>query len=709
MKLSILSIAAIVTVFAAALSPGRALGEEGTEASIAQKDKVVTVDEVVVTAPRIKEPLTVVTDPKAPRQPVPAADGGDFLKSIPGFSVIRKGGVSGDPVLRGGAGSRVTVLLDGGLLFGGCGGRMDPPTSYAYPELYDRVTVIKGPETVLYGPGNTSGVVMFEKEDKHLDGPAVKFNASLMGGSFDRRDAIADVLAGTKSFYVEATGSQSSSDDYKDGNGNSVHSSYKRWSGNGVVGWTPDKNTVLELSGIRGNGEAAYADRTMDGSKFERSNVGLKFEKKHISSFVEKLEAQAYYNYANHVMDNYSLRANTGVNLAMNVDQRVRGYRLASTLALGEQTRLVAGVDSAQSRHHYRDSTFKFKNTPEEATNSYLSKGWIEDMRINQLGAFAELSSFLTPDNKMLAGLRVDKHDATDGAYCLGLPDAAGTGCQFPSGIMSDSRGKTHSETLPSGFVRYENVSNKLYVGLGHTERFPDYWELSRNEEVIDDTGKNVAGNSVFMKVKPEKTTQLDAGLNWEAGPVFGSVAAFYGKSTDYIIIHWLDTGAGTALNIDATIWGGEADLTYAITNTWKTIATLACVHGEDDTNNRPLPQQPPLEFRLSTEYDNHEFSFGALWRLVSDQERYAEHYGNIVMNGVDTGRTGGFGVFSVNMGWKATKNLQLTAGVDNVFDKAYAEHLSRTNASLDGYVAPSGVKINEPGRNIWVKLAANF
>ncbi len=56
---------------------------------------------VEVTAPLPSEPLVTVLDAKAPRQPLPAHDGADYLKSIPGFSVIRKGGTDGDPVLRG--------------------------------------------------------------------------------------------------------------------------------------------------------------------------------------------------------------------------------------------------------------------------------------------------------------------------------------------------------------------------------------------------------------------------------------------------------------------------------------------------------------------------------------------------------------------------------------------------------------------------------
>ena len=86
--------------------------------------------EVTASAAR---PLAVETDPRTPRQPIPAHDGADYLKTIPGFSVIRKGGTDGDPVLRGMAGSRVGILLDGENVLGGCGNRMDPADGLRVP------------------------------------------------------------------------------------------------------------------------------------------------------------------------------------------------------------------------------------------------------------------------------------------------------------------------------------------------------------------------------------------------------------------------------------------------------------------------------------------------------------------------------------------------------------------------------------------------
>lgn len=174
---------------------------------------------VEVTAPLPSEPLVTVLDAKAPRQPVPAHDGADYLKSIPGFSVIRKGGTDGDPVLRGMAGSRLNILLDGEQLLGGCGMRMDPPTAYVFPESYDRITVVKGPQTVLYGPGNSAGLVRFERTHERFQKPGFRGVASLMGGSFGRNDEVLDATGGNSTFYVRGIGTRSHSDDYEDGKG----------------------------------------------------------------------------------------------------------------------------------------------------------------------------------------------------------------------------------------------------------------------------------------------------------------------------------------------------------------------------------------------------------------------------------------------------------------------------------------------------------
>lgn len=653
--------------------------------------------EVVVTAPMMLEPLVVTTDPKAPRQPVPAHDGADFLKTIPGFSVIRKGGTDGDPVLRGMAGSRLNILLDGENILGGCGNRMDPPTAYVFPESYDKITVLKGPQTVLYGPGNSAGTVLFERTIKRFDQPGWKFNGSLAAGSFGRNDQVADIRAGTPDYYVQGTATRSDANDYQDGSGKAVHSAFTRWSANGAIGWTPDNDTRLELTGTHSDGQAAYADRGMDGIEFARDNVGMKFEKKRISALVEKVEAQVFYNYVDHVMNNYTLRpvASVASKMVFDVDRETTGGRAAVGLRLGEATKATLGVDYQTNKHTLRSGMGTL-------AESFASNPRAEDANFRNYGLFGELTHYLGERDKLIAGLRADNWNAEDKrAATLSTKDAASLMYSYANPTSGQSRDKT----LTSGFARYEHdmsAGPTLYAGLGHTERFPDYWELiSANKESL--------GTHSAFDTNPEKTNQLDIGAIYSTGKLTSSVSGFYNKVNDYIMIQSgvvKNYAAGNRTisivrNVDATTWGGEAGLSYALTSSWKADATLAYVHGDNDTDGTPLAQLPPLEGRLGLGYDNKVWSAGALLRLVSEQDRFDAQKGNIV--GQDIGRTPGFAVFSLNGGYRPKKGALISGGIDNLFDKTYAEHISRGGAMITGF--DQTTRVNEPGRNIWVKL----
>src|SRR5690606_4427991 len=83
--------------------------------------------------------------------------------------------------------------------------------------------------------------------------------------------------------------------------------------------------------------------------------------------------------------------------------------------------------------------------------------------------------------------------------------DAASHGPREPAPTVAASR----DAALPSAFVRWERTlgSTVLYAGVGHVRRFPDYWEL---------VGQHVAGTlPAFRGLRPERTTQLDAGLQY--------------------------------------------------------------------------------------------------------------------------------------------------------------------------------------------------
>jgi len=652
----------------AALHVGSALASDDT-----------SLDAIVVTAPTMATPLTVSTDPKAPRQPVPAHDGADLLKSIPGFSVIRKGGTDGDPVFRGMAASRLGILLDGETILGGCGMRMDPPTAYVFPESYDKVVVQKGPQTVLYGPGNSAGLVRFERATPRFDTTGARFDGSLLVGSNERNDQVVTAAAGTPRFYADAAATRSDANDYEDGSGREIHSAYTRWSTNLALGWTPDSNTLIELSMAKSDGEAAYADRSMDGVKFDRENVGLKFEKRMVSPLVAKIEAQVYRNYVDHVMDNYSLRTATGMKMVSNPDRETVGGRIATTLNLGASSVLDLGIDAQKNDHSLRSAS-SMMGDPD-----YTSLARTPDMRFRTWGVFGELAHELDEANRLIGGMRIDQSSAED----------------LRAGKTTS--GTEERDTLKAGFLRWERAlaaGKTLYAGIGHSERAADYWERNKNPEAIS---MMMTGSASTFSLAPEKTTQLDLGALHRAGPVQGSVSLFYAKHQDYILIEQLpgvSSFASNARNIDATTYGLESDVSYQFSARWKGTASLAWVHGDNDTDDTPLAQMPPLEGRLGLEYDTGTWSAGALWRLVSGQHRVDIGAGNVV--GQDIGTTAGFGVFSINAGYRLRKDTLVSAGIDNVFDKTYAEHISRSGALINGYEQTT--RVNEPGRTFWLK-----
>jgi iron complex outermembrane receptor protein len=637
-------------------------------------------------------------DPKAPRQPLPAQDGAEYLKGIPGFSVIRKGGTDGDPVLRGMAGSRLTILLDGEQLLGGCGMRMDPPTAYVFPESYDRITVVKGPQTVLYGPGNSAGTVRFERTNERFQQPGFRGVASLMGGSFGRNDEVLDATGGTSAFYVRGIGTRSHSDDYEDGKGTRIHSRYTRWSANAALGWTPSDDTRLELSGTRSNGEAAYADRTMDGARFLRENVGIRGEWRRLTDRIEKVEVQAYRNYVDHVMDNYSLRTFTPSMMApgpmVNAPDRLtRGGRVALGLRVAEATKLTLGLDTQANDHTIR-------KTGNEWTLPVENMVRMDDGRFKNSAVFGELDHPFSGRDHLLLGLRADRWHAADPRATVAITMMA----SVPNPTLNHER----NETLTSGFFRYERevfAGATFYAGVGHAERFPDYWEAISKESLT---------TASAFDTRAERTTQLDLGWVKQTGAIQASVSFFYSKVKDFILIQSnvsKASGMGTRLatvsrNVDATTWGGEVGVGTKVAGFLKVDASLAYTRGENDTDAKALAQIPPLEARLGLGYEAEAWSTGLLVRGVQRQDRFAVNQGNIV--GQDLGATGGFAIVSLNAGWKPAKGWLLTAGVDNLFSRTYAEHISRSTSMIPGYLVQA-VRVNEPGRTLWLKASLVF
>ncbi|KVP40517.1 TonB-dependent copper receptor [Burkholderia ubonensis] len=689
LKLTMPALAASAMTAACAATGAARADDAGPAAQAGAADLLPPVE--VVASP-LRTPLVVVTNPKTPRQPLPASDGADYLKTIPGFASIRSGGTNGDAVLRGMFGSRLNILANGMPTLGACPGRMDAPTSYIAPESYDKLTVVKGPQTVLYGPGASAGTVLFERTTRRFDKPGMRFDGSLVGGSFGRNDQNIDVTAGTPDVYGRVTANHAHSDDYKDGNGRTVPSQWDKWNADAALGWTPDDHTRVELTAGGGDGYARYAGRGMDGAHFRRETFGLSFDKQHIGDVLDRVEARVYYNEADHVMDNYTLRqpdptSSMPMRMASEVRRRTLGARAAATFRFGDDFKLVAGVDAQSNRLDSRSAMGR---------QNYADKPWNAQTTMWNAGAFGELTWYASDASRVIGGARVDYASARDKR-----PTTGGM-MGKPNPTFDDDR----SRVLPSGFIRYERDLTALpltwYAGIGHAERFPDYWELFSAKR-----GPAGAVNA-FSAVKPEKTTQLDIGAQYRSERLDAWVSAYAGYVQDFILFNYAAGMMGSttqATNVNAQIMGGEAGVAWRPVAPLRVETSLAYAWGRNVATGDPLPQMPPLEARFGVEYTRGAWSAGGLWRVVASQHRYALNEGNVV--GKDFGPSAGFGVLSLHAQYNVSKTVQVSVGVDNVLNKAYTEHLNLAGNAGFGYAA--NTPVTEPGRTAWVRVSAKM
>lgn len=689
LKLTMPALAASAMTAACAETGAARADDAGPAAQAGAADLLPPVE--VVASP-LRTPLVVVTNPKTPRQPLPASDGADYLKTIPGFASIRSGGTNGDAVLRGMFGSRLNILANGMPTLGACPGRMDAPTSYIAPESYDKLTVVKGPQTVLYGPGASAGTVLFERTTRRFDKPGMRFDGSLVGGSFGRNDQNVDVTAGTPDVYGRVTANHAHSDDYKDGNGRTVPSQWDKWNADAALGWTPDDHTRVELTAGGGDGYARYAGRGMDGAHFRRETFGLSFDKQHIGDVLDRVEARVYYNEADHVMDNYTLRqpdptSSMPMRMASEVRRRTLGARAAATFRFSDDFKLVAGVDAQSNRLDSRSAMGR---------QNYADKPWNAQTTMWNAGAFSELTWYASDASRVIGGARVDYASARDKR-----PTTGGM-MGKPNPTFDDDR----SRVLPSGFIRYERDLTALpvtwYAGLGHAERFPDYWEL------FSATRGPAGAVNAFSAVKPEKTTQLDIGAQYRSERLDAWVSAYAGYVQDFILFNYAAGMMGSttqATNVNAQIMGGEAGVAWRPVAPLRVETSLAYAWGRNVATGDPLPQMPPLEARFGVEYTRGAWSAGGLWRVVASQHRYALNEGNVV--GKDFGPSAGFGVLSLHAQYNVSKTVQVSVGVDNVLNKAYTEHLNLAGNAGFGYAA--NTPVTEPGRTAWVRVSAKM
>jgi iron complex outermembrane receptor protein len=362
------------------------------------------------------------------------------------------------------------------------------------------------------------------------------------------------------------------------------------------------------------------------------------------------------------------------VRMLSNPAMAVFGARTIFDFNFGENNKLKSGIDAQNDTHESR-------------TN--LSNSFTKDFEFGKYGIFGEFSFSLNEKSKINAGVRGDFAKAKDFRR------------------QSATQGQTRGEFLPSAFARFEqNFKEETflwYAGIGHSQRFPDYWELIQTSVSV-----NLQNINAFNNLKPEKSSQIDAGIQVKSGNADFWLSAYGGIVKDYILFNYstiMMSSVKIVQNVDAQIYGAETGLSYVFIKVLRAEASLAYSHGQNTTDNKPLPQIPPLETRFGLSYENKKLAAGILWRAAAKQNRIAKDQGNVVGKDFADGKA--FNVFSANVAFNVNDYLKISAGIDNIFDETYYEHLNLAGNAGWGFSANE--RIYEPGRNLWVKVNVTF
>jgi iron complex outermembrane receptor protein len=629
---------------------------------------------------------------------------GAVLREINGVNASRKGGHGLDPQIRGQQYSQLNVLLDGAKIAGGCPNRMDPPSSYAEVSSYDEIEVIRGVKTVTQGAGGSGGTILFKRSKPQYDPNKLVSGEITVGKSnVMNYEADATVRAVGQEGYVVVQGSRKDANNYTDGNGDIVKSSYNTNQGHVDLGWTPNEHHHLKLSAEKSRTEdALYPGAAMDAPETEGTMLRLQYEGRQLSDAIADVDVDLYRSTVDHTMNNYDLRTPPSPMMLRETP--------TSTETNGAKIKLTSQVGNTQV-----DYGVQYESVNKDATlwnryvdpNTSLNYMW-PDVTNTTKSVFAETNTEFTPSTNLIVGVRYDdvyaKADKTNDAPS-GEPD------NVPSNVYNNTYSDYDGEDSASegnfnGLIRLENrfgAGYNWYLGASRTMRTADATERFMSK---------AAGPSSWVgnpNIKPEEHNQIDLGVGQQTGTLQWNASVWYDRVNNYILrdlaANQQNNGVKTTngevyVNVDADLYGADLEADYAATNTLTFGGQFSITQGRNTTDNRNIAMISAPTGQLRATYQPSNWHVGGRFNFALEQTEIDKDYTPTA----DYGNTPAWSTVDVFGGYQINRNWIVKAGVDNLFDQAYYDHLN-----YDITEGSSVYKYNEPGRNFWAKVTAKF
>lgn len=624
-------------------------------------------------------------------------DVGDFFREIPGTSAIKKGAFCCDPVIRGTTGEQLNLQVDNGIkVVGGCPNRMDPATAHMQSEDLAKIEVINGPYTVRFGP-NMSGLVnmVMQKPENYSH---MQIHSSFDGGYetiSEGKKSRFTLNGGNEklNFYFNAGAKQFS--DYEDAKGTVVPAHYDARDFSFKSGYNFTANQRLQFSARESrHKDVDYPALPMDAQKTNTHILAVDYLLSRSAARFSSLHAKVYQTNVEHVMTNLERSERTMDSVADSETGTV-GARLEMQFQTMALDKLFLGSEFYSLTMNGLRTRTGIEGTL-MAGKVFKEKIWPDADQIHT-GLFGEAKKTIGSSTLFSAGLRydMDKYNGNE------FDDIFLT--FYPAGKAEVDFGNMSAHTG----VEYIFGNSSLALKIGQGVRSPAIKELYINRFNIGNDGYEYLGNP---ELQPEQNRQIDLTFATQAKQYFLSATLFYSTMHNYISAEFDDSlppimktvpGVKRFINIDEAVRkGGELQLNYSVFANLLLSNSLAYTHGENITTNEPLMEIPPLEYKIHVKYNfkNTPENFVRVsGRIVTEQDRVSESFKETA--------TPGFNVWDFSAGYKVVKNVSVIAGVENIFNTWYREHLNRRLQ----YTDMVGNYLYEPGRSVYLYVKYAF
>lgn len=608
----------------------------------------------------------------------------EVLSRLAGINMIRRGNYAWEPTINGLSSGQINVAIDGMRMFGACTDKMDPVSSYVEPNNLESIVIEKG------GGGSAHGSTVGGAVDFKLKRP--KFNSALNGSINSRFESVsngfsqsANVNYGTDRLAIRMNGGYRNYQDYTNGSGQKVyHSGYKKLNYSLGVAYRTLGNNLVNFDILLDDArDIGYPGLPMDVA-YAKAKIGaVSYTIFEPLTWIKEIEFKGYANAVNHLMDD-SKRMDVPVRMDMPGQTKTYGGYVQTSAIKGKHA-FQAKLDG-YATNAYAEMTMFIPNeldmfmltwpdVDRQDIGLFISDQWkpldrltaTANLRVEQ--AFTQMKSEMGQQQFSVFG-----HDSGDFKVNQMVMNA-GTSTDYQwSESFSTQLGASYGERLPSvsetyGFYLYNNFDGYDYVGNPN--------------------------------IKKEKSYQLTGSFRYKPVDNFEiNVSGFHYWFNDYIIgyvdenLDAMTIGAnGTKVyeNIDGvTFRGFDAQAIYSPAQFLQVLYAMKATYASDD-DGKPLPLIPPLKNNLTFvgELKGFKIQVEGEWSIA--QNRVSENTGEQATSAYQLVHIRG----SKDWSWNKN-NFDLSAGIENLFNQNYREHLDWGG-------------VLRPGRNVYASLKIGF